>query len=627
LKNRTLALLLLLVPSLTIAQPVPGEKSEDFHVMQFTCPLGGATFKQDVGYYSLPIVRFADGSWLGDVGIDAQIPKCPENALVLVPDYERMTSSELAYTEFTPAQKAKLGALVDEPSYRALATKTKHERALWIAGQLGLPKSTQWRLLQRLTWTATDPAERKRLVARIAAEGPALSAGFTDWKEQFLAQYFQANALRELGRFEEASVGIQKAIGLVPEDAGLKKPNEANEAASSAANLQEIIEAKDDDRFPIGLSSEKWRSRACAGGELPPPYGPLTEHGRAACEKRRAEHASMENTFQEAVTLAENPAERDRLCASTPEDERSLGLAEACRSAQSKLDDQAGEEMVLKHAVELAPKCDANSARDRKGPLFTACNTYQDFIELQLGKLLVADGKARQIICPEPGEPQDRASFATMACQDAHRVLTEREQTALLTDTKALDAQCAATKLEDRSEGLIGACVSRNSEIRDEEEKHLAANPVALDAKCAATMEEDREGALYFACSKRKTNVMKAEATRIAADPKAVASRCPEPKEGEGSNALARAASAGEGKDLFLCMEVRNVLAQQAEAVEPTSDAHPLPRVRPIDGPPEVNIYHPESGINKVALVAAQRIVAEAKRSGGYPKRKQGDLY
>lgn len=628
LKNSTLTLLLLLAPSLALAQTASEEKSEGFHVMEFTCPLGGEKFKQDVGYYSLPMVRFADGSWLGDVGIDAQIPKCPNNALVLVPDYDRMSGSELAYTRLTPAQTAKLGALVDDPAYRALAAKTKHERALWLAGQLGLPEATRWHLLQRLTWTATDPAERKRLVARFAAEGPALSAGFTDWKEQFLAHYMQANALRELGRFEEASLALRNAVERMPAEAGLKSPDDANEIANSAANLQEVIEAKDDDRFPIGLSSEKWRSRACGGGELPPPYGPLTAHGRAACEKIRTRLASIEDTFQEAAKFGENPTERDRLCASTPENKRSPGLAEACRFAQSKRDDLAADEMVLKHADELAPECDATSALDRKGPLFPACNTYQHFIEMQLAKLLTVDDEARQFICPERGRFQDRASSATIACDDARRMLTEREESLLLADKKALDAKCAATKLEDRSEALIGACVTRKFETRNEEEKRLAANPIALDAQCAATPDEKREGALYFACSKRESDVMKAEAGRIAADPKAVASRCPETKQREGYNVMANSpATADARRSMLLCMEVRNVLAQQAEAVGPTPDDPPLTRLRPIDDSPQVDIYHPDSGINKVALVAAQRIVAEAKKSGTYPKRKRGDLY
>ncbi len=627
MKNCTLALLLLLASPLALAQVAPEEKFEGFNVMNFTCPLGGAKFKQDVGYYALPIVQFADGSWLGDIGIDAQIPKCPDNALVLVPNYERMSDSALTYTEFTPAQKAKLGSLVDDPAYRALATKTKHERALWLAERLGLSESTRWHLLQRLTWTATDPAERKRLVARFVAEGPALFAGFTDWKEQFLARYMQANALRELGRFEEARGELQKAVGLMPEDAGLKSPDDASQLASDAASLHEIIEAKDDDRFPIGLSSEKWRRQACGGGELPPPYGPLSNRGREACEKLRAQSAAIESQFNDAAKLDEDPAERDRLCASTPEGKRSPGLAEACRSAQSKVDEQAADVWVLKRADELAPKCDATSAHDRKGPLFAACNTYQHFIEMKLGELLAADAEARRIICPENSEPQDRSFSATMACQDAHRMLTEREETALLANPKTLDARCASTKLEARSEGLIGACVTRNSQLRDEEERRLAADPVTLDAQCAATPAAKRDGALYFACSKRERDVMKAEATRIAADPAAVASRCPEQKEGEGPDAVAMtdAASAREDKDLFLCMEVRDVLAGQTEAANSMADGPSLP-LSPIDGPPEINIYHPDSGISKVALVAAQRIIAEAKKAGVYPKRKRGDL-
>src|SRR3569623_2500113 len=67
--------------------PPPSPRERSFDVRHFTCPLGGKTFDQDVGYNAFPLITLPDGSWLGDNLIDAQIPICPDNGLVLLPDY------------------------------------------------------------------------------------------------------------------------------------------------------------------------------------------------------------------------------------------------------------------------------------------------------------------------------------------------------------------------------------------------------------------------------------------------------------------------------------------------------------------------------------------------------------
>ena len=66
--------------------PPAKPSGEKFDVRHFTCPLGGKAFDQDVGYFAFPLVTLPDGSWLGDNMIDAQIPVCPDNGLVLLPD-------------------------------------------------------------------------------------------------------------------------------------------------------------------------------------------------------------------------------------------------------------------------------------------------------------------------------------------------------------------------------------------------------------------------------------------------------------------------------------------------------------------------------------------------------------
>ena len=44
---------LVLLPAPALAQSARGV---EFDVREFTCPLGGATFRQDVGYAAMPLV-------------------------------------------------------------------------------------------------------------------------------------------------------------------------------------------------------------------------------------------------------------------------------------------------------------------------------------------------------------------------------------------------------------------------------------------------------------------------------------------------------------------------------------------------------------------------------------------
>ncbi|QIG53861.1 hypothetical protein G6N82_06565 [Altererythrobacter sp. BO-6] len=77
---RILALAAAVFAMLTSFTAVPVAAQNDgtaFDVRSFTCPLGGANFSQDVGYYALPVLTMPDGSWLGDTEIGVQIPDLP----------------------------------------------------------------------------------------------------------------------------------------------------------------------------------------------------------------------------------------------------------------------------------------------------------------------------------------------------------------------------------------------------------------------------------------------------------------------------------------------------------------------------------------------------------------------
>lgn len=272
--------------SATLAGSAPSTEPARFDVREFVCPLGDAKFSQDVGYLSMPLVQFPDGSWLGDIGIDAQIPECPANGLLLLPDYDQATSvgSRLGYRAFTPEQLERLPALLRSAPFEALRVKGRHERALWLATQLGLPAKVRWELLVRSSWATADAAERRRLVERLAAEGPALIKEFeADAPGALGARVLVANALRELGRFDEARARIDAILASLDGRAGIDGPDDMRALVSMLGRMDEVIEARDDDRFPVGMASARWAREVCSGRPLPAPHGVMTKNARAAC--------------------------------------------------------------------------------------------------------------------------------------------------------------------------------------------------------------------------------------------------------------------------------------------------------------------------------------------------------
>lgn len=276
----------------TLAGAGPTTEPAKFDVREFVCPLGGAKFTQDVGYLSMPLVQFPDGSWLGDIHIDAQIPECPENGLLLIPDHGKSSAdTRISYRAFSPEQLERLPAMLRSPAFEALRPRSRHERAEWLAAQLGLPAGIRWELLVRSSWATADATERRRLVARLAAEGPQLIKEFEpDAMATLRAWVLVANALRELGRFDEARARIDAILAPLDRNVGIDGPDDMRALVSMLGRMDKVIEARDDDRFPIGMSSARWAREVCGGQPLPAPYGVMTKNARAACaalEQRR----------------------------------------------------------------------------------------------------------------------------------------------------------------------------------------------------------------------------------------------------------------------------------------------------------------------------------------------------
>lgn len=560
-----------------------------FDVREFVCPLGGAKFSADVGYPSLALVQFVDGSWLGDTRIDVQIPQCPGNALLLIPDYEREgPKGGLAYLDYTPEQVARLPALLASDEFRQLRGRSRHERAHWLATRLGLSAWTRLQLLMRASWSATDADERRRLVARIADEGPKLVDEIpTPEADKLAARIRVANASRELGRFAEADARLDAILAAVPADADLKNPEIRQALQSIVAGLREVVAHGDDDRFPVELSPQKWADRVCNSDDLQPPYGPKSKHAQAACERRDRERQSRNEAYEEAARLREQPEALDRQCARVPAAQRSPGLTLACEFAQNARDEKAAEQLLLRQARQVAADCEATSAQERTGALRFACYSYQSALESALTRLLVEDEAGYAVVCQDGKIPPDRAGYADLACSMAEQQRLDRSIERLLADPVSLDRTCASNDA-DRKIHVSLACSRRHSDLAKIKAQRLAADPAAYKTACAA-FDAQATNELRYDLSDEEA---------LCSDARRLRER-----EAQTQHAVATAAQPPAGPDST-----------------PDSDTPPAL-------PDELRLFEPDSELSKVALEYAQRVIAKAKAEGRYPRRKRGDLY
>jgi hypothetical protein len=601
-------------------------------VRDFTCPLGGAKFTQDVGYPALVLVQFPDGSWLGDHLIDAQIPECPGNGLVLLPDFDGPDeSSDLTYRTYTAEQLARLPTLVADAEYAALRAKGRYERALWLASRLGLSGNTRLQLLMRSSWATVDPAERKRRVERFVDQAPALiDALDVPESAKSMVRYRLANALRELGRFEEADKVLDAIVAAVPPDAETSNREDYNGLMSAVAQMAEVIGFHDDDRFPVGLSSDKWAARMCGGGEIPPPYGPLSANAKAACERRQKRRQALAEEFAQGDRLKEDPAALAKQCAATPTDKRSSALANACFSTEWEGNEKAGDALLRTQPREVAVQCQAIPENQQPGPLARACSSFGTALEFALKDLLVADDAAYSIICQDGREPPDRSFHANMACSSAEQERLELAQKRWLADPVKLDAACAAVKKdEDVDIALDLACGERHRDRALARGKQLAADPAAYAAACAA-VEADKAKAResmpsveYAGCLDAHDARRNLEAQRLSADPAAYAKACAASDEDAPPQAWSEPNDA-----VLLCWEAERLRAKADEAAAKDNDEDKDEASSMADDlPPKPSVFDEDSGLTQAAREAARRLVEQAKADKTYPKRRPGDTF
>jgi hypothetical protein len=237
-----------------------------------TCPIGGGSFSfTTTASYSTYGER-PDGKPYGSWTFPLALPECPDNGLVL-------------YKEYTPEEVARLEPLVASEAYQALRKEdTPYYRAHWLMKAMGLgPERYLWALLQAGWEAEARPDLRKRYLAELAEASAAVPPrpGDLNWVGM---EGRAINALRELGRFDEASARLVK----VPL-AGLEAAGETPEAKSRRGwhgffiAIKPVIERRDSSIEPLDMLA-----RSVAFGRCLDLADKLDEAGKAFCTKESA---------------------------------------------------------------------------------------------------------------------------------------------------------------------------------------------------------------------------------------------------------------------------------------------------------------------------------------------------
>ena len=261
-----------------LASPAAGAFAAPAAVRSMKCPIGGGSFQfQPV---APPVVagERPDGRPVGGMKFPLALPECPDNGLVF-------------YKEYDPGEVAKLEPLVESEAYRALRKDgSQYYRAYWLMREMGQqPERYLWALTQA-TWEAEGrPELRKRYLEELVEASAKVPPrpGDLNW----IGMEGRAiNALRELGRFDEALARLDK----VPL-AGLDAPAPTGAAATPQALAQArsrrgwrtfftairpAIERRDSSIEPLDLLPRTFAAGRCLDGA-----GKLDSAARAFCSK------------------------------------------------------------------------------------------------------------------------------------------------------------------------------------------------------------------------------------------------------------------------------------------------------------------------------------------------------
>lgn len=240
---------------------------------KFTCPVGGETFEASVVGSSTSWGQRPDGRTYGTLPI-WPIVECPGNGLLLFDE------------EFGDADVAKLTPLVASAEYQAMrASESPHYRSWWLQKNLGRDAYALAGTLLAASWEVDhDPAAKVRYQDAFVAAAQALPWSEAKKEPWFWLHLRAANALRELGRFDES------AALLTMIDRRDRLPTDADEL-KGARRMIDGLAALNADRNPASepanLIPAAMAVGRCEAGGLSPAED-------AACNSKAVKDAAAE---------------------------------------------------------------------------------------------------------------------------------------------------------------------------------------------------------------------------------------------------------------------------------------------------------------------------------------------
>lgn len=217
------------------------------------CPVGGEEFKTYAIMSHTSWGQRPDGRPYGTLPI-IPLPECPANRFVIFDD------------DFSSAEIARLTQLVEGKEYQSIS---QHEApyycAWWLAAAIGRPVSEQAMLLLQAGWQMDGDAARKRgYQSRFVDLVAGLALVASDEGPNFWLRLREVNALRELGRFEEAGERLKAFL-----DPALW-PGDRDELTGLAVFLQGetlLIADRNPASEPANMLPDQIAKQRCAASE------------------------------------------------------------------------------------------------------------------------------------------------------------------------------------------------------------------------------------------------------------------------------------------------------------------------------------------------------------------------
>jgi hypothetical protein len=159
------------------------------------CPIGGEQFSYGgTASYSTWGAR-PDGKPYGSWTFPFELPECPGNGLIV-------------YKTFDEGELARLRPIIESDRFRALRTggDSQYYRAYWLMREMGSPPADYLSVLLQATWEAPVGSPLRARYLDELAQGMAGQGGEPADLVGFVMRARWINALRELGRFDEAAV-------------------------------------------------------------------------------------------------------------------------------------------------------------------------------------------------------------------------------------------------------------------------------------------------------------------------------------------------------------------------------------------------------------------------------------